>query len=235
VAEPETPLERLVITRETLRAGVLRKNLLKHGLPVLSEEEVAASLDRTLACWDHASDLWIFGYGSLMWNPAIHFAERRGALLRGWHRQFCLWVHLGRGSPDNPGLMLALDRGGSCHGVAFRIEAAHVRHELELLWQREMLSGAYRPRWVRLGTSDGEITGVTFTVNRRHPRYAGRLDEEQVAAKLACAGGALGRCQDYLFHTAAQLDLIAVDDSYIRRLADRVRAMADAAGSPALP
>jgi glutathione-specific gamma-glutamylcyclotransferase len=161
-----------------------------------------------------------------MWNPAIHFAERRPALLRGWHRQFCLWVLLGRGSPDRPGLMLALDRGGACHGVGFRIEGGEVRHELELLWAREMLSGAYRPRWVNLRSAEGPLRAITFTVNRHHPRYAGRLDEAAVAAKLAEAGGALGRCQDYLFHTAHQLDLIAVHDSYIRRLAARVRDIA---------
>jgi cation transport protein ChaC len=231
VSEQTPPQERLVITRESLRAGILRKNLLKHGLPCLCEADVAASLDSILAEWDGAGDVWIFGYGSLMWNPAIHFAERQPALLRGWHRQFCLWVHLGRGSPENPGLMLALDRGGACHGVAYRIAREHVRHELELIWQREMLSGAYQPRWVSLRAADGPLRAVTFTVNRRHMRYAGRLDEAAVAAKLASAGGALGRCQDYLFHTAHQLDLIAVHDSYIRRLAASVRALAESAPS----
>jgi len=222
---PPTEPERIVITRETLRAGVLRKNLLKHGLPCLCETEVAASLDRILEPWDGTSDVWIFGYGSLMWNPAIDFVERRPALLRGWHRQFCLWVHLGRGRPEAPGLMLALDRGGACHGVAFRIGREHVRHELELLWAREMLSGSYHPRWVNLERGEERLRAITFTVNRRHPRYAGRLDDDTVAAKLASAGGALGRCQDYLFHTVHQLDEIGVHDSYIHRLAARVRAL----------
>ena len=93
-------------------------------------------------------DVWVFGYGSLMWNPAFHHVELRPARLHGWHRSFCLWNTFGRGSPEKPGLMLALQPGGACAGVALRIAADAVPSELGVLWNREMLTGAYLPRWV---------------------------------------------------------------------------------------
>jgi cation transport protein ChaC len=226
---------RVVITRDLLRSGVLRQRLLASGLPCLSEAEFERSFAGALARWDGAGDVWLFGYGSLMWNPVIHFAEQRPALLRGYHRQFCLWVHLGRGTPERPGLMLALDRGGSCHGVAFRIRAAQAREELALVWQREMLSGAYRPRWVTVETASGAERALTFTVNRAHLRYAGRLGEDAVALRLACAGGSLGPCRDYLLSTARHLAEIGVRDSYIERLARRVAALPEAGGEMISP
>ena len=115
---------------------------------LLSDAEIEADLDATLASHPPGEDVWLFGYGSLMWNPAIEFAERRAGAVHGWHRRFCLWLHMGRGSPDNPGLMLALERGGRCAGMLFRIPAADARDELLLAWRRELFTGAYRSRWV---------------------------------------------------------------------------------------
>ena len=114
------------ITREALRDGSLlaaARRLMPPGTEFLSDTEIEADLDARLA--QHArGDVWLFGYGSLMWNPAIEFAESRAGAVHGWHRRFCLWLHGGRGSPENPGLMLALDRGGRCAGLLFRIPAA---------------------------------------------------------------------------------------------------------------
>ncbi len=120
--------KRVIITREALRDG----SLLAEGAPAHAARawrccrmrEIEADLDATLARHPPGEDVWLFGYGSLMWNPAIEFAERRGGVVHGWHRRFCLWLHAGRGSPDNPGLMLALERGGRCAGMLFRIPAA---------------------------------------------------------------------------------------------------------------
>ena len=112
---PERP-EPVVITRDGLADGSLLANIrnsLLPGMVVRSDEEIAASLEQILASHDPAADLWVFGYGSLMWNPAFDYAERQIGVVRGWHRRFCLWLEMGRGSPDNPGLMLALDRGGT--------------------------------------------------------------------------------------------------------------------------
>src|SRR3984957_6389090 len=166
-----------------------------------SDAKIEADLDAALALHAPGEDVWLFGYGSLMWNPAIEFAERRAGVVRGWHRRFCLWLHIGRGSPDNPGLMLALDRGGSCVGMLFRIPASDARAELLLAWRRELFTSAYRSRWVTAMTTEGPVRAVTFVANRAHLRYAGRLDEASVAARLATATGSLGSCAAYLAHT----------------------------------
>ena len=117
--------KRWTLTREQIASGEVRRRIVESGypFPILSEEELADVLAETLAKGKGA-DVWVFGYGSLMWNPAFHYAERRVGLIHGFHRRFCLWTHAGRGTPENPGLTLALDRGGSCHGVAFRLDEA---------------------------------------------------------------------------------------------------------------
>jgi len=120
------------ITRESLLDGSLKAHQQAHANVHpdqcwRTEAEMARLFEHLLASHNPADDLWVFGYGSLIWNPAFTFAERRCATLRGWHRRFCLKMYMGRGTPEHPGLMLALDRGGTCRGVAFRIEAALVR------------------------------------------------------------------------------------------------------------
>jgi cation transport protein ChaC len=140
------------LTREALRDGFVHEMIARSGvdLPVLSDEERRASLQATLAAQPAPGEVWLFGYGSLIWNPAFHYIEQKPVLIRGWHREFCLSTPIGRGTPDSPGLVLGLDRGGSCRGVAFRIARAEAEAELELVWRREMVTGAYVPRWIRL-------------------------------------------------------------------------------------
>jgi cation transport protein ChaC len=187
-------------------------------MKLLSDAEIEADLDATLAHHPPDADVWLFGYGSLMWNPAIEFAERRAGTVNGWHRRFCLWLHMGRGSPDNPGLMLALDRGGRCAGMLFRIPAADARAELLLAWRRELFTDAYRSRWVTAMTDAGPVRAVTFVVNRAHLRYAGRLDEASVAARLASATGSLGSCASYLAQTLGALRSVGLHDRALERL-----------------
>jgi cation transport protein ChaC len=153
-----------------------------------------------------------------MWNPAIEFAERRAGEVRGWHRRFCLWLHGGRGTPEHPGLMLALDRGGSCAGMLFRIPAAAARDELLLAWRRELFTDVYKSRWVTARTKDGTVQAVTFVANRAHLRYAGRLEEPAVAARLATAAGALGSCSEYLTATLHALQSMGLRDRSLERL-----------------
>jgi cation transport protein ChaC len=216
-----SPDIREIITREGLRDGSLlatARRLMPPGTTLLSDAEIEADLDATLASHAPASDIWLFGYGSLMWNPAIEFAERRAGMVHGWHRRFCLWLHMGRGSLDNPGLMLALDRGGRCAGMLFRIPAADARDELLLAWRRELFTNAYHSRWVTARTSDGPVRAVTFVANRTHRRYAGRLDEGLVAARLASAAGSLGSCATYLAETLTALRSIGLRDRALERL-----------------
>lgn len=218
------------LTREDLTEGRLQALIAELGAQnyyvFLSPEERRESLRATLADRRPDEDVWLFGYGSLMWNPAIEFAERAPALLRGYHRRFALWVPLGRGTPECPGLTLALERGGSCHGMAFRVAAEKVEEELAIVWSREMLSGAYHPRWVKLETAAGPVRAVTFVVNTGHERYAGRLPPEKVAASIAAAAGHLGTCREYLENTVAHLDEIGIRDAHMCDLLALVRELA---------
>ncbi len=220
MSEPESNW-RSIITRETLRDGSLlaeARKRLPPGTLFRSDEQVQADLDAALARHPADEDVWLFGYGSLMWNPALHFVERRGGVVRGWHRRYCLWLHAGRGSPENPGLMLALDRGGSCAGVLFRIAAAEARSELLLAWRREMFTDAYNSRWVTAQTTTGPVRAVTFVANRLYHQYAGPLDDHQIAARLATASGTLGSCREYLTETVAALHAVGLRDHSLERL-----------------
>ncbi|HET7883056.1 MAG TPA: gamma-glutamylcyclotransferase [Acetobacteraceae bacterium] len=215
------PDAREVITRESLRDGTLlarARALMPPDVTMLSDGEIEADLDASLASHPASEDVWLFGYGSLMWNPAIEFAESRAGVVHGWHRRFCLWLQGGRGTPEKPGLMLALERGGSCAGMLFRIPAAQARDELLLAWRRELFSGAYRSRWVTAATPAGAVRAATFVVNRGHSRYAGRLEEALVASYLATATGSLGSCMTYLSETLAALRALGLRDRSLERL-----------------
>jgi cation transport protein ChaC len=212
----------VVITREALADGSLlarvRANLLP-GMVVRSDAEIEASLDAMLAAHDPAADVWVFGYGSLMWNPAFAYAERQTGVIRGYHRRFCLWLEMGRGSPGNPGLMLGLDRGGVCRGVAFRIPAAQARAELLLIWRREMFGTAYLARWVQVRVVGATVPAITFVVNREHPRYAGKVSDAEAAKHIATAAGSLGSCASYLENTMAHLQSLGIRDAGLQRIA----------------
>lgn len=219
----------IAITREYLSDGNLEariRSLLPNiTMQFMTPEERRASLLDVLAEVPPGEDVWLFGYGSLMWNPAFHFVERRPGLLKGFHRRFCLWTPLGRGTPERPGLTLALEPGGSCHGIAYRIAAELRETELGIVWNREMLGRAYRPRWVRLASDAGEVRAVTFTINRGHERYAGRLSDHAVADCLSQARGMIGTCREYLEHTVANLDAMGVADGTMHRLLRQVRSL----------
>ncbi len=222
-----------VVTREGLRDGTLLADARLRAPPgtvFRSDEDIQADLDATLASHDPTADVWLFGYGSLMWNPALEFAECVPGAVHGWHRRFCLWLHMGRGTPENPGLMLALERGGSCHGALFRIPAAHARAELLLAWRRELFTGAYLSRWVTAETDNGPIRAATFVVNRAYHRYAGRLPERQIAQRIASASGTLGSCASYLEQTLESLRRLGRHDRTLDRLWASVRAEAIADG-----
>jgi len=216
-----------VITREALRDDAMRRMVAASApdMRLLTDEERAASLDATLALRPDAGEgVWLFAYGSLIWNPALHFDQRRLARVYGWHRSFCLSTQAGRGTPDNPGLVLGLDRGGACTGAAFHISEELMQDELSLLWRREMLSGSYRPRWVRLRGADGAPFGhaIAFTIQRDGENYAGCLSRDDIVRRLASACGALGSSADYLFRTRDGLRSLGIVDAGIEDLARRV-------------
>lgn len=198
------------------------------GIPFMSDEARRASLKAMRDSVPVGTDVWIFGYGSLMWNPAIHVADSRRAHVRGYHRTFCLTLGVGRGTPEKPGLMLAIDRGGSCTGVAHRIAAEQVESELSILWLREMVSGAYEPRWVNADIDQiGRTRVLTFVINRSHPRYEGSLLEEAAAQRIATAKGILGTNREYLYRTVKRLTELGIEDGPMHNLERRVRLLAN--------
>ncbi len=207
-------------------------------LTLLTEAERAQSLADVLAARPPAaSDVWVFAYGSLIWNPAIDYVERRYARLHGWHRRFCLSTAAGRGSLELPGLVLGLDRGGACAGAAFRLADAAVEAELTLLWKREMIAGSYSPRWVRVRDAAGVPFGyaIAFTIRRDAPQYAGTLTRAELVDRLARARGALGSSAEYLFQTRDGLRALGIRDRAIEQLADDVAAAVQPVNSRAEP
>jgi cation transport protein ChaC len=195
----------------------------------LSEEEREATRHAILAGHVPGEELWVFGYGSLMWNPAIHVSESLPARVDGFSRNFCMRLMYGRGMPDKPGLMLCLVAGGSCMGIAHRIAPEHIESETKILWMREMLSGAYVPTWVDLDLGARQVRGVTFVINTDHPRYLPGLSAEEKAARIAKAEGHLGTNRDYLFRTVAALTNAGVRDPYLDEIHRRVREIVHAA------
>lgn len=213
------------LTRSDLESNRLQQAILKAGTGVvLSEAQLQASLHQTLLHHPPNADIWVFAYGSLIWNPTIKVAEQRIGKIYGWHRRFCLWVPQGRGTPDNRGLVLGLDRGGSCRGVAYRIAAVDVSSELSLLWRREMVVGSYLPRWVSVFDGVQSLPAITFVINRQHRAYAGNISLETTINSIATASGELGSCADYLMQTVDGLMKAGIQDEPLLLLAQQVLA-----------
>lgn len=204
--------ERFVISRDLLASGQLSPHLqsaMDKGLIAMWSDEVREeNRRRVLARHPASEDLHVFGFGSLMWNPACHVEETIPALVRGWHRRFNLWTPLGRGTMELPGVMLGLERGGSCRGLVLRLAADKAEEESALIWRREMLSGAYIPTWVKAQLPGRTVDAVTFAINPAYERYAGRLSHEVLVHHLARAEGPMGACIEYLENTVAVLDSI---------------------------
>ena len=169
-------------------------------------------------------DFWVFGYGSLMWHPGFPHLEVRPAHLYGYHRHFCVFSHSYRGTAARPGLVLGLDRGGSCHGLAYRVPAAESEDVVAYLHEREMTTYSYDPHWLRLRTGKGPITAVAFVVDRSHKEYAGRLPTGRVVDMIAQGSGERGSCLQYLENTVHHLEALGLSDPTLRRLLRLVHA-----------
>lgn len=169
-------------------------------------------------------ELWIFTYGSLMWDPAFRFRTSAPALLRGYHRAFCIYSSRYRGTVAAPGLVLGLDRGGACKGTAYCVAAADIPDALEALWQREMRRRIYVPRLLPVGIGMQRRMALTFLANRRHDGYAGRLESDAAAAIIAACRGERGPNVDYLVNTLRHLDALGVHDRHLHDLLAAVRA-----------
>lgn len=171
------------------------------------------------------ADLWVFAYGSLMWDPGVEFAEIRRARTACFARSFSLWDAGGRGTADRPGLMLAIDAGDGCEGLAFRIEAGKTDHETFVLFRREMIAEGYRPVWLDMETAEGPIVALGFAADRDCADIVPDIPVPEQARMIAAAQGFLGTNFDYLDNVHAHLALLGIEDAYVAEVHARALAL----------
>jgi cation transport protein ChaC len=172
-----------------------------------------------------AAPVWIFAYGSLMWNPEMRFDEALPARVHGYHRSFCLYSPEYRGTREKPGLVLGLDRGGSCRGIAYRLAQATLGAEIDLLWTREMTGFVYHLTPLQMLTEQGLRAGYAFTVRRDSRDYAGRLPHDVAARVIATSKGDRGTGRDYLASTVRHLERLGIRDEALHRIEQLVAAI----------
>lgn len=173
---------------------------------------------------------WIFGYGSLMWRPGFRHVRQEPAVIEGYHRRLCVYSFVHRGTPENPGLVLGLDEGGTCHGVAFEIDPQDWQDTLDYLRAREQVTSVYveMKDKIRLSSTGQAVEAVTYIVDRRHRQYAGALPEEDLLKHVTDGYGVSGPCIEYVLNTAAHLRTMNIQDPVLENLA---RKLADQAAT----
>jgi cation transport protein ChaC len=176
-------------------------------------------------------DLWVFGYGSLLWRQGFPHVEARRALLKGWHRALCVTSVEHRGTPAFPGVVLGLDRGGICRGMVFRVPARHAARTLIYLEDREMGTYSYRQVFLPVMTPKGAVRAFTHVVERDHPHYAGGLPDSERIRRVAAAAGKSGANLDYLANTLRHLALLGVRDRRLESLYAAARSSASLSGA----
>jgi cation transport protein ChaC len=195
------------------------------GTSMPSETDYDAAVREVLEARPNGGDVWFFAYGSLIWNPGCDVVEHRTGVAHGWHRSFCLgWEKRFRGSEAHPGLMLALDRGGQCTGLLYRLPANAMEANLGKLFRREIRvkPSAYSARWLNVRTKDALVSAIAFVIDRTSDRYVGGLSIEQVADALAVAVGHWGSMADYLHNLVGHLAAYGILDRHLWRLQELV-------------
>ncbi|MDE1992437.1 MAG: gamma-glutamylcyclotransferase [Rhizobiaceae bacterium] len=174
-------------------------------------------------------EFWVFGYGSLMWNPGFSYVEKSQALIFGYRRSLCVhsWVH--RGSEASPGLVLGLDHGGSCRGMAFRVDAAEWDEVISYLRERELVTKVYLEKMLPIRLADGRrVNAVAYVVDRSHRQYAGALDAIEAAHIVESAIGQSGPNDAYVFNTLAHLRDMSIRDQWLEQVVAEVERMREA-------
>ncbi len=193
----------------------------------------AALLEAVRRHWGGQGDLWVFGYASLIWRPEFDAAEHRPGVVHGWHRALRMRSRVNRGTPEEPGLVYALLPGGACRGVAFRVAHRHEAEVLQQLWQREMPTGVYDPRFLPCRTAQGTVPALAFTLGRRSPAHTGPIDDARMLHILRHASGRYGTTLDYLLRTTAALRAHGIRDRESERLVRLAQAAGLAVAEPA--
>lgn len=170
-------------------------------------------------------DLWVFGYGSLIWRPGFEYIESALAYVQGYHRSLCIFSHVHRGTPERPGLVLGLDHGGSCRGVVFRVAAARREATLAYLRERELVTSVYIEKTLNVQLADGGVAkALAYVVDRAHPQYAGRLPLDEIVRLVAGARGIFGDNTDYVRNTYEHLLRLDIHDEELAALARKLDA-----------
>lgn len=177
-----------------------------------------ALVEELHARWGRRSEIWVFGYASLIWRPEFQATEHRSAVVHGWHRALRMRSHINRGTPERPGLVFALLSGGACRGEVYRLDARQAQAELLRLWQREMPTGVYTPRWLPCKTPQGAVPALAFTLDRRSEACLERVPDGQMLDILRHARGRYGSTLDYLVETATALRARRIRDREIERV-----------------
>jgi cation transport protein ChaC len=204
---------------------------LRPGFRPATDEDYAENVADMLAT-KPPGPLWIFGISSLIWKPETAFVEKKMGVARGWHRRFCLgWDYRFRGSTETPGLMMALDRGGACRGMLYRLPDDGLEDELHKLIRREMsmVPSAFPWRFIEVATDDGPIRAMTFPIDRKSGRYVAGLSDEELADILAKARGSRGSMAEYIFNTVTMLESLGIHDRNLWRMQELVAERIDAA------
>ena len=219
------------ITRDALNDKLVQKLVRERGADhsILSDEDLLASR-RALIPDDYRGDIWVFGYGSLLWNPVIQISKKYLGRIYGYHRRFCLKTEVGRGAPGNPGLVLGLDYSGSCVGMALKVAGDDVIHELDLLWRREMINASYQPRFVRFHAPEISCQAIAFVINRQHTSYFAERCLMEKTRMIATASGFAGSARDYLIETRQALRDLGIKDRYIEAIYQAVIAYPHSVG-----
>ena len=172
-------------------------------------------------------DLWVFGYGSLMWAPEFAYAERKTGRVHGYHRALCILSSRYRGTPEKPGLVMGLCRGGSCWGMAFRVHAGESKEVLDALWAREMLNKVYMPRFVPVSLAGTQrVQALAFVADPTHRQFVDELDLVARARLVAQGIGQRGRCVDYIRNTLDHMRELGVHDPHLGRILDEALGLA---------
>jgi cation transport protein ChaC len=214
------------LTKDNISKGHLGEKIksISGSDKVLTTEELLQARRKIIPDKGIGEDIYIFAYGSLLWNPTVDYEDEFLAKVYGFHRSFCMKTNLGRGSFKNPGLMLGLDKGGSCQGSAFKLRNSEAIKNIDILFRREMVTGAYKPKLLKTILVNGrKVLSLAFTVDKKHKNYFQDKEIQTKAKMISNAHGFLGSCEEYFQNTLESLSELNIVDSEMTAISNYLK------------